>query len=72
MNAKIETEDGRVVKATYVRHLRTLTGRGDNTDVDLWRTVHGRLVVCTSPSNDCRVLPVEDSSLSPENAMWIE
>jgi hypothetical protein len=53
---KIRFPSGKLTEATYVRHLRTLTGsdpgRGQyscNTDVDLYRTQEGRLVVATSP-----------------------
>jgi hypothetical protein len=58
---------GERISATRVRHLRTLTnGSGrDNTDVELYRTRNGQLVVCTSPANDCRVAPCVDPDSTP-------
>lgn len=48
------------VRAEYVRHLRTHTSNypgGASIDRDVWRTEDGRVLECTSPSNDGRVPP---------------
>lgn len=58
----IERLDGSRARARYVRHVRTLTGTtsfGRNDDVDLYRLKDGTMIECISPSNDCRVAPVE-------------
>lgn len=59
----IERMDGTRVKATYVRHLRTLSGNksmGDRSmDVDLYRLADGTTIQCISPEIDARVTPVE-------------
>jgi hypothetical protein len=60
----IERNDGERVEATYVRHLRTLTHAGGcdgsaNIDLDLFRLADGREIVCESPANDGRAVPVE-------------
>jgi hypothetical protein len=58
----IETIDGRRIRATYVRHLRTLTGSNSlgssNQDIDVFRTTDGREVICQTP-DDARATPVE-------------
>ena len=68
---KIRDEDGELIEARYVRHLRTLTGNpGDGSasiDVDLFRTDDGRLVVCRSPENNARVIPWIDPGSTPQD-----
>ncbi len=63
---KIRATSGQLIDARYVRHLRTLTGGAQgNTDVDLYRTANGRLVVCLSP-DDARATPWVDPDSTPE------
>lgn len=64
---QIERADGSVVMASYVRHVRTLTGNmgsGDD-DVDLFRLADGSTVECISPASDCRVTPREVEASAP-------
>lgn len=62
-------ESGRRIEATYIRHLRTLTGGnslgGRSQDADLYRTADGRLVVALSDECDARDTPVVDTSRTP-------
>ena len=55
----IERLDGRIVRATYVKHVRTLVSGGRSSDVDLYRLDDGSVAECISPSNDGRAIPVE-------------
>lgn len=60
----IELLDGERVKATRIKHLRTLTDFGGNIDVELYRLADGREIECMSPTNDCRVNPIEVDAVS--------
>lgn len=51
--------DGSGAKATYVRHVRTLTGGRRNDDVDVYRLADGTEIECISPADDARAWPVE-------------
>lgn len=67
----IELTDGRRVDAIYARHLRTLTNGtySGNTDLDLFRLSDGSEVVCESPANDGRAVPVQ-VDMTREEAMF--
>jgi hypothetical protein len=55
----VERLDGRRVRATLVRHVRTLTGGRRSDDVDLYRLASGEEIECISPDGDGRATPVE-------------
>lgn len=70
---KVERADGELTDATYIRHLRTLVwGGGSNTDLDLFRLADGTEIVCESPSNDGRAIPVERPGETAVSALFIE
>lgn len=60
---KIRRLNGRLVEATYVRHLRTLTGNpgsgAHSYDVDYFRLSTGDLIQCMSKECDSRDVPRE-------------
>lgn len=51
--------DDTLTRATYVRHLRTLTGGRQNDDVDLYRLKDGTEIECISDAGDGRDIPRE-------------
>lgn len=55
----IERLDGQPSQATYIRHLRTLTGPAGNHEVDMYRLSDGTEIECISPSGDGRAIPLE-------------
>lgn len=58
---KIRRLDGKLVNATYVRHISTITGGSGrpNIDADLFRLDGGELIVCESRADDARSRPSE-------------
>lgn len=50
--------DGSYAKATYIKHVRTLTGLRSH-DVDLFRLEDGTEIEAISPTSDARVTPQE-------------
>ena len=57
---ELRMTNGERVDAEYVKHLRTFTAGGRNTDAALYRLPDGRLAVALSPSGDGRAVPAED------------
>lgn len=76
MAMMIETHDGAKVKATYVKHLRTLTPRnsmgGANRDLDLFRLADGSEVVAESRADDARDAPRIREDLTADSSMFAE
>jgi hypothetical protein len=60
-SVKIRRQDGKLVEAEYVRHVRTLTGPpgAGNDDVDVYRLADGTEVECMSRADNGRDVPRE-------------
>ncbi len=56
---QIERLDGSMIRARYVRHVRTLADGRRNDDVDVYRLTDGTEIECISDAGDGRSIPVE-------------